>query len=402
MWKLLILIILMFGAPLSGCGGGSSPTAVDTPPSNQSPTANAGTDQSANEGTAVSLVGIGSDSDGTIVSYSWQQDSGATVTILNADTANASFIAPMVGVTENLVFRLTVTDNEGATASDITTVSVIDRSAEWDAFIASLDTRITTEWIQLESDQTAARANAGNSFNNPSYLVNARERFIIHVDDFFVFAENEITRLADAGITFPRDVIVAALSDARSIWESLLDDFLVGSYFTGWPTNNLDGIIRVEALWAIDFIYSWLVDRIDASAAGPWEELLVSLEYGFILETKALEAKKNKSPTSGSNLAAARNVFIGHVNSSFDYLYDETIRFTNDGDLFSRDDVIALLNTYGEIWQDYLDWYVENGPFSAAYGRSDFDTIFIPDVLTAIEAAIDNTLSRLDSSGRLT
>jgi len=126
--KLLILIILALGISLSGCGGGGggSPAAVDPPPTNQAPTANAGPDQSADEGATVNLSAMGADSDGTIVSYSWQQESGTTVTITNADMANASFIAPMVAASEDLVFRVTVTDDDGATGSDTVSVSVID------------------------------------------------------------------------------------------------------------------------------------------------------------------------------------------------------------------------------------------------------------------------------------
>ena len=126
--KLLILIILALGISLSGCGGGGggSPAAVDPPPTNQAPTANAGADQSADEGATVNLVATGADSDGTIVSYSWQQESGTTVTITNADMANASFVAPMVAASEDLIFQVTVTDDNGATGSDTVAVTVND------------------------------------------------------------------------------------------------------------------------------------------------------------------------------------------------------------------------------------------------------------------------------------
>jgi hypothetical protein len=46
-------------------------------PTNQAPTANAGTDQTVNEGDNVKLDGSGSsDPDGTIASYSWTQTAG--------------------------------------------------------------------------------------------------------------------------------------------------------------------------------------------------------------------------------------------------------------------------------------------------------------------------------------
>ena len=125
--KLLFLAILALGIALSGCGGGnSSPAPVNSPPVNQAPSANAGADQSVDEGTTVNLSGTGEDGDGTIVSYGWQQDSGTTITITNADTANASFVAPMVAASEVLVVRVTVTDDDGGTGSDTVSITVND------------------------------------------------------------------------------------------------------------------------------------------------------------------------------------------------------------------------------------------------------------------------------------
>ena len=109
----------------AGCGGGGGGGGGDNPPpTNNPPTANAGSDQSVDEGATVNLAGTGTDSDGTIASYSWQQTSGTDVAISNSDMANASFVAPAVAANENLVFRLTVTDNDGASASDSVTVTV--------------------------------------------------------------------------------------------------------------------------------------------------------------------------------------------------------------------------------------------------------------------------------------
>ena len=128
MSKILTLALLMITFLIWGCGGGggNGNNQPNPPPPNQAPTANAGIDQSVDEGTAVNLAGTGTDSDGTIASYSWQQDSGTAVTISNSDMADASFTAPLIAAAEDLVFRLTVTDNDGATGSDTITVTVND------------------------------------------------------------------------------------------------------------------------------------------------------------------------------------------------------------------------------------------------------------------------------------
>jgi hypothetical protein len=105
-------------------------TTPPPPPPNTPPVANAGTDQTVNEGTAgVTLNGGSStDSDGTITSYSWRQTAGPTVTLTGANTATPSFTAPSVTADTTLTFSLTVTDNGGASASD--TVNVLVKNVD--------------------------------------------------------------------------------------------------------------------------------------------------------------------------------------------------------------------------------------------------------------------------------
>jgi PKD domain len=112
-------------ALLAGCGdSGSHETAAasNPPAANLPPTANAGPDQLVLAGTAMTLSGSGSDSDGTISTYAWVQSSGTAVTLSAANTATAGFTAPTTAGA--LEFRLTVTDNQGATNSDLVTVMV--------------------------------------------------------------------------------------------------------------------------------------------------------------------------------------------------------------------------------------------------------------------------------------
>jgi chitinase len=107
--------------------GGDPVPDPDPTPGNEAPAADAGSDQTVGPRDRVYLDGGGSgDADGTIASYRWQQISGKKVSIKNANSAVANFSAPGVkrGRTKVLVFELTVTDNDGATASDQVTVTV--------------------------------------------------------------------------------------------------------------------------------------------------------------------------------------------------------------------------------------------------------------------------------------
>ena len=107
------------------------PSCLDSAPSfNEPPIANAGTDESVIENTLVMLSGSGSDPDGTIVSYAWEQTAGTTVALSGANTRNASFTAPEVafedGNNEQFYFELTVTDDDGATATAVVLIVVFD------------------------------------------------------------------------------------------------------------------------------------------------------------------------------------------------------------------------------------------------------------------------------------
>ncbi|MFK5947606.1 MAG: c-type cytochrome, partial [Methylococcales bacterium] len=93
-------------------------------PVNDDPTAVAGTDQNIIGGETVTMQSASSDSDGSITGYSWIQTAGPTVTLTGADTETASFIAPLLEEITELVFDLTVTDNEGGTATDSVSINV--------------------------------------------------------------------------------------------------------------------------------------------------------------------------------------------------------------------------------------------------------------------------------------
>ncbi|MBX2888279.1 MAG: hypothetical protein KF829_06470, partial [Ferruginibacter sp.] len=108
----------------SGSTGADQVSVTVLPQPNQAPTANAGSDITITlPQNATTLNGSGSDVDGTVVSYQWEQISGpnsATITNANAAVANVSGL-----VQGSYVFRITVTDNEGATGNDAVNVQVL-------------------------------------------------------------------------------------------------------------------------------------------------------------------------------------------------------------------------------------------------------------------------------------
>ena len=117
---------------LAGCGGG------EDAPANQPPSANAGPDQMVDAGSVVMLSGSGSDSGGEIASSQWEQTDGPTVSLSNQDQLLASFVAPGVDAATTLVFRLTVTDDDGVAASDDVSVTVQPTSPAEEPFMLDM------------------------------------------------------------------------------------------------------------------------------------------------------------------------------------------------------------------------------------------------------------------------
>lgn len=120
-WRGIAVGLVLGGLVACGGGGGGAPSgAANTPP-----VAQAGSDQTVNENTAVSLSGAASsDADGTLVAFAWTQTGGPTVSLGGASTPTATFAAPDVAATTVLEFQLSVTDNRGASASDRVRVQV--------------------------------------------------------------------------------------------------------------------------------------------------------------------------------------------------------------------------------------------------------------------------------------
>lgn len=131
---------------------GSATLTVSAP--NVSPNANAGTDKTITLPTSsVALTGSGTDTDGTIASYTWSQVSGPnTATISSASTASTTISGLVKG---SYVFRLKVTDNAGASATDDVTVTV-NSIRQFLVDFGSSSIQSSPNWNNLTSGATGA------------------------------------------------------------------------------------------------------------------------------------------------------------------------------------------------------------------------------------------------------
>ncbi len=121
-----ISALILTAITLTACGGGGSSSAPPAPPVNAPPTADAGADQAVDEGATVQLSGMGTDPEGTTLTYAWSQVSGPTVTLSSTSDPSASFLAPDVPVRnmDPVVLSLRVTDTAGEANTDQVTIDI--------------------------------------------------------------------------------------------------------------------------------------------------------------------------------------------------------------------------------------------------------------------------------------
>ncbi len=105
-------------------GSGTTTSTTTTSTTNIAPVANAGSDKFISA-TSVNIYGSGTDKDGKIVSYKWIQYGGAAATLTNTSSPTLSVSGLKDG---KYYFRLTVTDDKGATDYDNMLVNVSNSS----------------------------------------------------------------------------------------------------------------------------------------------------------------------------------------------------------------------------------------------------------------------------------
>ncbi|MFQ6610776.1 MAG: lamin tail domain-containing protein, partial [Fidelibacterota bacterium] len=242
---------------------GAQNSVYIAPGDNYPPVAIAGDDFSAGSGETVLLDGSASyDPDGTIVYYIWEQTAGTSVTITDAESPVASFIAPASG---SLSFQLTVYDDEAAFDTDdvnITicssgTVSIADARAMGLDQCVNIQGVVTTPSFQGSSagEYAVQDASAGIILYAPDLdlglmvgdevLVNGTTdeyngKFEIIVED-----PSQVTNLGTTDLPVPQIITVSDLAGNGEAYESEL--ITIENVFLSsgaWPSSgssvNLD------------------------------------------------------------------------------------------------------------------------------------------------------------------
>lgn len=208
---------------------------------NQPPLANAGADIQAISGQTVQLQGTAIDNDGSISSIQWKWLAGTPVTLVNSNQLSASFQAPIVTQSSSVSLQLQVTDDQGASASDVVLVTINPPnvaptvSAGADRIVASgsvvnvsaqaadSDGVISTySWSQISGPSITLTPNnqADTSFNAP--VVSANTDIVLQVqvtDNSNASASDQIIITVSPNNIPPQAVIQApsAISEGNFI-----------------------------------------------------------------------------------------------------------------------------------------------------------------------------------------
>ena len=148
---------------------------------NLPPNAQAGFDQIVDVGDKVTLRGSASDPDGMVHTYRWKQIAGPSVSISNENQASASFVAPKVEGDVTLTFRLRVTDDDNATATDKVMVTIAKYGRLGITLSGIVKNHATyrgisggTITVSQYQGQTSRRVGEAKTTGNGNYSVQAR------------------------------------------------------------------------------------------------------------------------------------------------------------------------------------------------------------------------------------
>jgi dienelactone hydrolase len=259
-------------------------TVLPDPNPNVAPEANAGADQLISlPANSITLTGAGTDSDGTISAYSWSKISGGSATLANANTSALTASALEAG---SYIFRLTVQDNGGKTASDDVTVNVntppsVSVGADYalqlpenstsvqgvasdaDGTIVSYEWRMTTGTIATLSGTTTSKLTATGLVEGPyvfRLIVKDNNGASKH-DDVKITVKPlpNVNPVADAGL----DQIINLPKDSTSLTGTATDtDGTIVSYSwskvsggTAILVDNTKSTVKITGMQAGSYVF---------------------------------------------------------------------------------------------------------------------------------------------------
>ena len=374
---LTVEITLTFQLTVTDNDGATTTDATDVIvlPVNTPPIADAGTDQSVDEQSPVTLSGSGSDSDGTVVSYSWAQTTGDAVTLTSANSASTSFNSPTSTNELTLTFQLTVTDNEGATVTDNVDVMVlpviedgditnivINEAASQNSILDDIDGD-SPDWLELYNgtDNTISLANWSLTDNADDLakwvfpdISMAPEGYLL------VWASDKNRQFSGQYRSFvtTNNAVKYVVPNDTTSSDWMEPDFDDNSWFNG--TSGIgygdgdDNTIIASGIRSVFTRFTFNLDNITAL-----DQLLLDIDYddSFVAYLNGKEIARN-------NIGGLKPTYDTHANASHEALI-------YSGGIPERFDVSAFLDILNE-GENILAIQVHN------HGEASSDMSLIP------------------------
>ncbi len=229
-----LLILLTTLLLLSGCSSDESEKDNSTT-QNQSPIAQAGNQQTVEEGDSVYFDGTNSSDDTGITSYQWTNGN----TILSN---NSTFVISNLSIGIHTII-LTVTDNDGATSTDTVIITIIattdsNESIEHNGFTYNTITSAYTNriWLDRNLGATKACTQSIEYFNSVEDYITAEEGCF---GDYYQWGrESDGHEKSNSSLT---DTSSNTITPNHSAY--ITNN--VGPY--DWTTIDNDGLIRAES-----------------------------------------------------------------------------------------------------------------------------------------------------------
>ncbi|HRJ30927.1 MAG TPA: tandem-95 repeat protein [Cyclobacteriaceae bacterium] len=312
---------------------------VNAAPVNVTPVANAGPDRSITLPTnSIVINGSGTDADGTISTYSWTKQSGPAATLTNQTTANLTASGLVEG---SYVFRLTVTDNQSATAFDQMNLTVLPAAINQSPIVnAGADVSLTLpanstilqatasdpdgsiasyQWLKISGPTFAGTGNTTANFSLNDLQLGTYVFRITVTDNqgatasdevnVFVFAANQppvVTAPADQTITLPTST--ANLNAVASDPDGTIASYL-WTYISGPASPTLSGA-TTASLTASNLIqgtYTFRITVTDNEGLTAFDEVNVVVQSATN-QSPIANAGSNKSitlPTNSTNFTGS-------------------------------------------------------------------------------------------------
>ena len=220
----LLPLAAIISVILSGCGGGGNDDKEVKPdpiePENVAPLVKL-TDATVEERKEVTLTPEVSDTDGEVVSYEWEKLSGPDeFTLTDADKPELKLTAPEVTADSEIKLRLTVTDDDGATATDEATVKVTSKQlsvslkgkvTDNDIPDATVTVYINGEPLIVNGEPVTAIANEEGNYTVPISVDDSLESGLITLNATGAEGQEEVALISNIGSV--EDAVSSAGSD---------------------------------------------------------------------------------------------------------------------------------------------------------------------------------------------